>query len=196
MERVIKHWNSLPRAEVESPSLEVLRKVMDLVPGDKAWGGQGGGAGLMFGINWPQWFCDSEQSHLLNPRLSHEDNPSRPRKICTFSGFCQCLKSPETSPNLPLAAGTQHSFWGHFPRTQRLPAGFTVSQNTPHHCNPAIKANGFSAAKSEGCHRGRERSRHWSPHQTEHLGCAASRGEHGQNTKLISLIKDGSEPAD
>lgn len=51
MERVIKHWNSLPRAEVESPSLEVLRKVMDVAPGDKAWGGQGGGAGLMFGIN-------------------------------------------------------------------------------------------------------------------------------------------------
>lgn len=47
-------------------------------------------------------FVRAEQSHLLNTRLSHKDNP---RKILSFYGFCECLKSPESFPNLPLSVG-------------------------------------------------------------------------------------------
>lgn len=30
MERILKHWNSLPRGDVKSPSLEMLRKCVDM----------------------------------------------------------------------------------------------------------------------------------------------------------------------
>lgn len=36
MERAVEHWNRVPRAVVESPSLEVPKRHADVALGDKA----------------------------------------------------------------------------------------------------------------------------------------------------------------
>lgn len=64
----------------------------------------------------------AEQSHLLNPSLSHKGNPSRSRKnmlfLWIFSVPQKPRNFPQTFPSLQgLAAGAQHSWRGHFPRT-------------------------------------------------------------------------------
>lgn len=111
----------------------------------------------------------AEQSHLLNPSLSHKGNPSRSRKNMLFLWiFFSASKAQKLSPDLPLSAGP--GCWSPaqleraLPKnTHSLPAAFRGSQNPPHHCNPAIKANGLSAAKSKGCHRAQ--GNNWSLHQ-------------------------------
>lgn len=50
---VIKHWSSLPRAVMESLSLEVFRKCVCVVLGGTWFSSGPGSAGLMLGLNFP-----------------------------------------------------------------------------------------------------------------------------------------------
>lgn len=36
-EKVLRHWNRLPRDVVELPSLEVFQEYVEVSPGDMAW---------------------------------------------------------------------------------------------------------------------------------------------------------------
>lgn len=70
-----------------------------------------------------------------------------------FVSASKAQKPSQTFPSLVGLGCWNPAQFGRALPKNTLPAGFTGSQNTPHHCNPAIKANGFSAAKSKGCHR-------------------------------------------
>jgi len=37
IKRIVKHWNRLPREVMESPSLEVFERRVDMVPGDMVY---------------------------------------------------------------------------------------------------------------------------------------------------------------